>query len=141
MLNLQSIKLKSVLVMLLTFITFMFATSMMAFAQEAAEVVEQLPIGDAISQIWGLYLEHKGSSMGIIFAVVQSLMLLTKTDLLKDVIKGKTKLIAVGVLTFAGAVVSNLIDGGSWTSIIGDTAVLTALQTLVHQFIKQKKEA
>ena len=113
------------------FALFLFISSVVVYAQDT------LPVGDAIGSIWGMYLQHKGSTMGIIFVAVQGLMQLTKTELFSFV-KGKTKLIAVAALTLIGAVVGNLIQGGDVISILGDAAVMTSLQVFLHQVIKKK---
>lgn len=125
-------KFNAIIFSFLAFAVFMVISSVVVFAQDTTS------IGDATGQIWGLYLQHKGSTMGLILVVVQGLMLLTKTELL-SFIKGKDKLVAVTALTLIGAVVSNLISGGDYISILGDTVVMSSLQVILHQYIKPKK--
>jgi hypothetical protein len=100
---------------------------------------ESLPLEDAISQIVELYIQHKGSALGITFVVVQGLMLLLKTSL--QSIAGKYKLVLVAALTTAGAIISNLMEGGSIGAIIGDSVVWTSLMVFINQLIKQPKQA
>ena len=126
--------LSSVLLAVVSLFSFLFLSSF-SFAQE---VVANLPISDAVGQIWGMYLEHKGSTLGLIFVIVQGLMLLTKTEVFSFV-KGKGKILLVSVLTLAASIVANLVAGNDWISMIGDATVMSALQVLLHQVVKKEK--
>lgn len=105
----------------------------------AVSVPSIAKIGGDVDDLVGLYMKHKGSSLGIIFIIVQVLLKLLKTGLL-DKMAGKWKLGIVALTTLICAIASNLISGGSIANIFGDTAILTAFQVLYSQVIIQAKK-
>lgn len=121
------------LIGLLSFVLFVFISyTSIAIAQIDTASVGQV-LGDDLIQT---YLAHKGSALGIVFIAVQVLLKVAKVGFL-DKIAGKWKLLIVTGLTLVGAVVANLVQGGSWQSILADGAVLTAAQVLFNQALKQ----
>lgn len=121
------------------FLLIIFAVSGLAIAQVPGEVTPPVTAGE-----WDAFLAAIGGVrgagvMGVIVAVIQTLLLVLRSPL--GFLAGPYKLILIAALTMFLGVSGLRVEGFDWQTALMHSTTLTSFQVFLHQLWKQMVEA